>query len=118
MRNKGQFVGDVNVSLPLWQTVWLVVVHCELPGMQKPQPNPSHRPICASALRVVWLVMAQSCPAGATGRSVTFTKAKLWQDYPGVQLNAWKVGAWPTEIGLAAFVQSCRTLNRLLNYLR
>ena len=39
-----------------------------------------------------------SCPAGATGRSVTFTKAKLWQDYPGVQLNAWKVGAWPDKL--------------------
>ncbi|KAK9830985.1 hypothetical protein WJX81_005416 [Elliptochloris bilobata] len=27
------------------------------------------------------------------GRSLTFTKAKLMQDYPAVQLNAWKV--WP-----------------------
>ena len=66
-------------------------------------------------LRSLGLPCLLSCPAGATGRSVTFTKAKLWQDYPGVQLNAWKVGAWPTEIGLAAFVQSCRTLSRLLN---
>ena len=37
------------------------------------------------------------CAMGA-GRSWTFTKAKLWESYPAVQLNAWKVRPSCSEV--------------------